>query len=107
REIREALNDSRTVTFVPKDHPETGILRDPVASEIGDALFSLAQLARHRGFDPEQCLREANARFERRFGLLQEIEKEKAGSDGRNWESRSQDELEELWKIAKSQESKL
>ncbi|MDX9731675.1 MAG: nucleoside triphosphate pyrophosphohydrolase, partial [Bdellovibrionales bacterium] len=67
REIREALNDSRTVTFVPKDHPETGILRDPVASEIGDALFSLAQLARHRGFDPEQCLREANARFERRF----------------------------------------
>ena len=31
--------------------------------ELGDLLFSIAQLARHLGIDPEQALLECNARF--------------------------------------------
>ncbi len=100
-EVKVALKESKTSTFIAKDHPETGTSRDPVACEIGDLLFSVAQLARHRGLDPEQCLREANSRFERRYGLLREIELERAAVDGRNWDSRAQDEIESLWREAK------
>ena len=42
---------------------------DPVrlADEVGDLLFVLANLARKLELDPEECLRGANAKFERRF----------------------------------------
>lgn len=38
-----------------------------IEHEIGDLLFSVAQLARHSKLDPEHCLREANRRFQNRF----------------------------------------
>ena len=38
--------------------------------EIGDLLFSVAQLARHIGIEPETALREANRRFTKRFNQV-------------------------------------
>ncbi len=38
-----------------------------MADEVGDLLFVLANLARKLDLDPEECLRGANAKFERRF----------------------------------------
>jgi ATP diphosphatase len=38
-----------------------------LADEVGDLLFVLANLARKLDLDPEECLRRANAKFERRF----------------------------------------
>lgn len=106
-EVKKALKESKAPVFTPKEGPETGMSRDPVACEIGDLLFSVAQLARHRGLDPEQCLRDANNRFERRFGILRGLAEERAKADGRNWDARAQDELEELWQLAKKEEQKL
>ncbi len=38
-----------------------------LADEVGDLLFVLANLARKLDLDPEECLRGANVKFERRF----------------------------------------
>ncbi len=72
---------------------------DPVRlqQEIGDVLFSVAQLARHLEQEPEQCLREANRRFEQRFNLLLQLSKLPLDQ----FVSLSTSEKESLWKQAK------
>jgi MazG family protein len=73
-----------------------------IGEEIGDLLFAVANLARHAGVDPEQALRGANSKFERRFHYIEqrlaEIDKTPADS--------SLDEMEALWALAKSEERK-
>lgn len=72
-----------------------------VEEEIGDALFALANLARHTDVDPEAAIRRANAKFERRFRF---IETELA-RNGKTLAASSLDEMEALWKMAKRRES--
>jgi ATP diphosphatase len=40
--------------------------------EVGDLLFVMANLARHLGIDPESALRGANAKFTRRFNVIED-----------------------------------
>jgi tetrapyrrole methylase family protein/MazG family protein/ATP diphosphatase len=70
--------------------------------EIGDLLFVVANLARHARVDPEQALRSANKKFERRFHHIEQRLKEM----GRSPEAASLDEMEALWVEAKGAERK-
>lgn len=74
-----------------------GSSKEDIASEIGDALFSLAQLARHLSIDPEQSLRETNSRFRARFHLmLEEVQ-----GDDVAFTALSDEEKEASWTRAK------
>ena len=65
--------------------------------ELGDLLFAVAQAARYCGLDPEESLRQANDKFERRFRHIE------AGLARRGLSPRQVgiDELEALWIEAK------
>jgi ATP diphosphatase len=64
-----------------------------IQEEIGDLLFACVNLARHVGADPEQTLRHANEKFEKRFrGIEREIE-----DAGKDITQCTLEELEACW----------
>jgi MazG family protein len=71
-----------------------------VEHEIGDLLFTLVNLARFHGVDPEQALRKTNARFRRRFAFVEGG----AAEDGGELRETSLERMEELWQEATRQE---
>jgi MazG family protein len=68
-----------------------------IAEEIGDLLFTVANLARHLKVDPELTLRDANRKFRRRFARME-------AASSVPLEQHSPEELEELWAEAKRTE---
>jgi nucleoside triphosphate diphosphatase len=73
---------------------------EELGSETGDLLFAVVNLARHGGIDPEQALRSANVKFERRFGHIEQA----LASQGRTLEGASLQEMDDLWNEAKKEE---
>lgn len=71
-----------------------------VQEEIGDLLFTCASLARHLKVDPEEALRSANRKFERRFRVLEQL----LGARGADWVGISAEELDHLWAEVKATE---
>jgi nucleoside triphosphate diphosphatase len=69
-----------------------------LTEELGDLLFAIANWTLHLKVDPEEALRAANAKFERRFRRMEAL----AGARGRGLESLSAAEWDELWRQAKS-----
>jgi ATP diphosphatase len=67
--------------------------------EIGDLLFAVANLARHMKIDPETALRAANAKFVRRFEVIER----KLAACGRSTAEASLEEMEEIWQAAKAE----
>lgn len=67
--------------------------KERVKEEIGDLLFSVAQLARHLDLSPEECLRDANKKFIKRFNKVEDLVK----ASGRKLEDTPQSELEDYW----------
>src|SRR6188474_1379058 len=85
RELREAVAESGAKSV----HAE---------EEFGDLLFSLVNVARKLGIEPEAALRVANNKFQRRFD---DVERQVVAS-GRKFRDLTLDELEANWQVAKS-----
>jgi MazG family protein len=98
---------ARAVDVIDKIDEEVVELRAVVAEEsadparleeeLGDAFFSLANLARKLGIEPEAALRRANDKFQGRFEQLERA----AAADGRQLQQLTLDELEERWQAVK------
>jgi nucleoside triphosphate diphosphatase len=71
-----------------------------LADEMGDLLFVMANLARKLGLDAERCLREANAKFARRFAAVEAA----LAAEGRTPDEASLDDMEAAWQRVKRTE---
>lgn len=72
-----------------------------VAEEMGDLLFVCANLARRLKVDPEVALRDANAKFERRFRAMEALAKER----GEVFSELDLEAQEVLWQAVKAAEA--
>jgi tetrapyrrole methylase family protein/MazG family protein len=72
-----------------------------IEEELGDLLFSLAQLARFLKVNPEEALRKSSQKFQRRFQWMER----KILPTGRAFHELTVEEMEKLWEQAKSSTS--
>ena len=70
------------------------------ATEIGDLLFAVVNLARHLAADPEGVLRATNVKFERRFASIERALAER----GKRPQDATLAEMDALWDAAKAAE---
>ncbi|HHH41858.1 MAG TPA: MazG family protein, partial [Chloroflexi bacterium] len=87
------------VDKIREEIEEVATASDPEsrARELGDLLFAVVNWARWLDVDPEAALREANARFARRFRWMEARVREL----GLDMKAMDLDELEALWQQAK------
>lgn len=71
---------------------------EKIEDELGDVLFALVNLARHKNIDPETALRKSNLKFRTRFGYIEQQLK----AQNRTLDEADLDEMEGLWQAAKS-----
>ena len=84
RELRDAVS-------------ATGARSPEAEEEFGDLLFSLVNVARKLGIEPEAALRVANDKFQRRFDDLER----QVIADGHKFRDLNLDQLEARWQVAK------
>ena len=65
---------------------------EELEEEVGDLLFAAVNFARHLKIDPEEALRKANRKFEKRFRSIETAP---------GFQGMSLDEMEALWTAAK------
>ena len=96
---------AHTADVVDKIEEEVAELRAAVSSEgaaraeeeMGDLLFSIANLSRKLGIDPESALRKANEKFTKRFTALED----NLHSQGRSVHDATLEEMEREWQAVK------
>ena len=89
RELRDAVST-------------TGARSREAEEEFGDLLFSLVNVARKLGIEPEAALRVANDKFQRRFDDLERQVK----ADGHKFRELTLEQLEAYWQHAKGSNTK-
>jgi len=72
--------------------------RERAEEEMGDLLFSLANLARKLSIEPESALRMANAKFSERFTALERH----LDARGKTVHEATLEEMEEVWQSVKT-----
>lgn len=96
-ELRQALDEN--APGISRSSESSGTpASEAVVSEIGDLLFTMVNLGRHLKVDPEFALRHTNAKFRRRFALMEATAPEPL-------ESLSAAQLDSLWNRAKEAET--
>lgn len=95
---------SKTADVIDKVDEEVRELRAALTEsparaeeELGDVLFSLANLSRKLGIEPESALRKANEKFSRRFDQVEAALEQQGSSVHRA----SQPEMEAAWQQVK------
>lgn len=73
-----------------------------IAEEFGDLMFVIANLARHLKLDPEDTLRSANAKFQRRFEAVEDA----LAARGKTPKDSDLAEMDALWDAAKLAEKR-
>ncbi len=91
--IREELAEVEAALPLPDEAPE-------LQEELGDLLFTVVNLCRRRGVDPELALTSANRKFETRFNALERHLK----GQGLTLHEASAEEMENAWQVVKATE---
>lgn len=108
RVAREGFDWPELAPVIAKVREELAEVEAEIASgnvskqeeELGDLLFVVVNLVRHLGFKAEDCLRNANYKFERRFrGIEAELEK-----TGKALKDCTLGELDAIWEQIKHSE---
>jgi nucleoside triphosphate diphosphatase len=91
--MQEEVDELRDVveTPGPVDHARA-------EEEMGDLLFTIANLSRKLGIEPETALRKANDKFTRRFGALEQS----VAASGRAMKDMTLEDLEAEWQRLKA-----
>lgn len=99
----------RTADVFDKLDEELAELREAVDSgdqsrvhdELGDLLFTIANIARKSGVNAEEALQSTNRKFTRRFEFIERH----ARAQGKNPDQLTLEEMDALWDSAKKEES--
>ncbi len=91
--LEEEIEELKTAAAGPIGSHEVEV-------ELGDLLFTVVNVARLLGIDPETALKAGNRKFRRRFRHIEDRLRER----GRKPADASAEELETLWSEAKDQE---
>ncbi len=92
--IREETQEVADTLPLPDNAPQ-------VAEELGDLLFTIVNLCRRRGVDPEIALDAANRKFERRFNTLEHILR----THGLSLHEATAEDMEDAWQQVKRTET--
>lgn len=72
-----------------------------ITAEFGDLMFTMVNLSRHLGLNPESALRAANRKFESRFRVVEQL----ASAENRLLQDLDEAALDAYWLRAKASES--
>ena len=90
--MQEELDEIRAVV------KEGAIDHERAEEEMGDLLFTIANLSRKLGIEPETALRKANDKFTKRFGKLEQS----VAASGRAMKDMTLDQFEAEWQRVKT-----
>lgn len=91
--VKEETGECEEVLAAAEDDPR-------VTEELGDLLFSVVNLCRKKGIDPEVALAGANRKFEQRFNDMERL----LARDGLSLEQAGLDAMEARWQQAKDRQ---
>jgi len=98
--LDEEIAELRAELAAPESTPAPAPGRERIAEELGDLLFTAANLARKLGLDPEAALAAANRKFRQRFAHVERDLAER----GRRLGDATLDEMDALWAEAKQRD---